>query len=96
MKKLTKIQRSAKGQECTLQIAGVCNYDSETTVLCHVGFKDGSAKRHRPGERNAVYGCSACHDAIDGRSGQRNYEYIHFYVARALVRTAERRDELGL
>ena len=90
MKKLTKIQASARGQDCTLQIAGVCNYDTETTVLCHFGFgDDGSAKRLRPNERNAAYGCSACHEWIGNGND-------YFYIARALVRTTERRDELGL
>ena len=94
----TKIQASARDQECTLQIAGICNGDVSTTVLCHVGFKYGSGKRIRFGERNAVYGCSACHDLIDKRS---TYPILMekehwFYVARALVRTAERRDEIGI
>ena len=99
-KPLTKIQASARNQECTLNIAGVCNYDPETTVLCHIGFKDGSGKRIRPGERNAVYGCSACHDAIDHRTGQFTDPYLsveeNWYIARALVRTAEARDRMGI
>jgi len=93
MKPLTKIQKSARNQECTLNIAGVCNYDTDTTVLCHIGFGDnntiGSGKRIRPGERNAVYGCSACHDFIGSGND-------YYYIARALVRTAEARDELGI
>ena len=97
--KQTKVQKSARGEECTLRIAGVCNHNTETTVLCHVGFKDGSGKRIRPGERNAVYGCSACHDVIDGRSFAAYCipeDDLWEYIARALVRTAERRDELGV
>lgn len=99
--KSNKIRQSARGEECTLQIAGVCNHDPATTVLCHIGFNDGTAKRRRPNERNAVYGCSACHDVIDGRQwadlgAADNGLWKWWYIARALVRTAERRDELGV
>ena len=98
--KQTKVQKSARGEECTLHIAGVCNYNVETTVLAHVGFCDGSGKRIRVGERNAVYACSSCHDAIDGRviqAGWSNWiEKEYWYIARALVRTTERRDILGV
>ena len=62
--KQTKKQRSARGQDCTLRIPGCCNYNTETTVLAHVG--SGSAKRND--DALAVYACSDCHDAIDRRS----------------------------
>jgi hypothetical protein len=62
--KQTKKQRSARGQDCTLQIPNVCNFNRETTVLAHVG--SGSAKRRD--DDQAVYACSDCHDAIDRRS----------------------------
>jgi hypothetical protein len=34
--KLTKLQRFAQGQDCTLRIPGVCNHDPEKVVLCHL------------------------------------------------------------
>jgi cytochrome c553 len=90
--KQTKVQKSARGEECTLRIAsGVCNYDVETTVLAHISFQYGSDKRNRPNERNAVYACSACHDAIGSWNDAYGWE-----IGRALVRTTERRDELGV
>ena len=98
MIKTNKIRQSAKGEECTLNIAGVCRYDTETTVLCHIGFNDGTAKRRRGKERNSVYGYVACHDHIDGRThGCTDFQANKWwYIARALVRTAERRDEMGI
>ncbi|MBY0239679.1 MAG: DUF1364 domain-containing protein, partial [Burkholderiaceae bacterium] len=36
--RMTPIRRAAQGQDCTLQLAGVCNYNPETTVLCHSNF----------------------------------------------------------
>ena len=89
--KQTAIQKSARHQDCTLNIAGVCNYDPATTVLCHLGFKYGSGKRIRPGERNAVYACSACHEVMGSWNDLYGME-----IARGIVRTTERRDELGI
>jgi len=62
--KTTKIRQSARMQECTVRIPGVCNHNPETTVLAHLG--SGTAKRGD--DTNAVYACSDCHDAIDRRS----------------------------
>ena len=32
---MSAIRKAARGEECTLNIAGVCSYDHETVVLCH-------------------------------------------------------------
>lgn len=64
-KKCTPAQADARGRDCTLRIPGVCNFDPSTTVLAHVG-RHGSAKRNH--DEEAVFACSACHDAIDYRN----------------------------
>lgn len=59
-----KITQSAKGEDCTLRIPGVCNGNPETTVFCHapsplkgVGTKSDDFW--------GAYGCSKCHELID-------------------------------
>ncbi|MFM0958006.1 DUF1364 domain-containing protein [Yersinia enterocolitica] len=60
------LRDSARGQCCTLQIPGICNGNPETTVLCHL-----PSSTHGMGYKSddfwAVFGCSDCHDVIDGR-----------------------------
>ncbi|WP_261462338.1 DUF1364 domain-containing protein [Serratia proteamaculans] len=60
------LRDSARGQCCTLQIPGICNGNPETTVLCHL-----PSSTHGMGYKSddywAVFGCSSCHDVIDGR-----------------------------
>ncbi|ENY0908407.1 DUF1364 domain-containing protein [Serratia marcescens] len=60
------LRDSARGQCCTLQISGICNGNQETTVLCHL-----PSSTHGMGYKSddywAVFGCSSCHDVIDGR-----------------------------
>ena len=65
-KKLTKIQASAKGEECTLQIFPYCNGNPETTVLCHGNSNDKGVGNKSP-DWHGAYGCSDCHDVLDGR-----------------------------
>jgi len=65
---MTPIRRSARGQECTIRIPGVCNFDPATTVLCHSNaLADGKGMGIKAADDCAAYGCSACHDLVDGR-----------------------------
>jgi hypothetical protein len=66
--KMTPIRRAARGQECTLQLHGVCNGDSSTVVLCHSNrLADGKGMGLKAPDTAACFGCSACHDVLDGR-----------------------------
>ena len=60
-----KIRNSARGQECTLRLPGICNWNPETTVLAHIGKLRGMGIKC--GDNMAIYCCSSCHDALDGR-----------------------------
>jgi len=86
--KSKKIRDSARGEECTFNIVGICNYNQETTVLCHLPDESNGMGR-KPDDISSAYGCSSCHDAIDGRkmgvfsdSGEKEW-----YMRRAMVRT---------
>ncbi len=64
----TKITRSAKGEDCALRIPHTCNFNPETTVLCHVNTKYKGMALKSP-DIFALYGCSSCHSALDSNSG---------------------------
>jgi hypothetical protein len=61
--KSSKIARSAKDEDCQIRIGGVCNFNSETTVFCHVG---GAGMGRKSNDIHGAYGCSSCHAAVDG------------------------------
>ncbi|MDN2710629.1 DUF1364 family protein [Janthinobacterium sp. SUN118] len=64
----TPIRRAARGQDCTLQLPGICNHACETTVLCHSNYlADGKGMGLKAPDTAAAFGCSACHDVLDGR-----------------------------
>jgi len=64
--KSKKLRDSARGRDCELRLIGTCNHNSETTVLCHIGRDRGTAIKCN--DTMAVFACSSCHDAIDGRT----------------------------
>jgi len=90
--KSKKITDSAKGEDCQLNIAGVCNHSSETVVFAHFPYDSGMGTK--PSDFSGAYACSACHDAIDGRNmpelqrliDQGEYEW---YLRRAQNRLIE-------
>jgi hypothetical protein len=65
---MSRITKSARGQNCTIRLPGICNFNPETTVFAHI-----SGVRFHKGMGNKVldalgaFSCSSCHDAIDGR-----------------------------
>jgi len=62
-KPLTPIQKSARGENCSLRIPGFCNGNSETVVLCHAPYPGKSGSRKD--DWWAAYGCSGCHSHMD-------------------------------
>lgn len=61
-----KIRSAARGQDCTVRLVGICNFNPETTVLAHLPCGQRGIGIKSP-DNIAVFACSACHDAIDGR-----------------------------
>lgn len=62
--KQDKYTKSAKGQDCQIR-SPVCNYNSETVVLCHL---NGAGIGEKMQNIHGAYGCSKCHDFVDGRN----------------------------
>jgi len=85
-----KITKSSQGAACTLNIAGICNYNPETTVYCHLPDGNGGMGM-KSTDLSGCDGCSSCHDVLDGRVKSEEFEQNkEFYMRRANVRTLER------
>jgi hypothetical protein len=68
---LSKIRKSAQGEDCSLRL-GMCS-SPETVILAHIGRNRGMGIKCA--DYFAVYACSNCHDFIDGRT-----DYPHFDI----------------
>jgi hypothetical protein len=60
---MSKITRSAKGEECQVRIPGICNYNQETTIFAHL---NGYGMGGKHADLFGAYCCSTCHGVIDG------------------------------
>lgn len=92
----SKLRKAAEGQACTLNIAGVCNYRPDTSVLCHLPDETHGMSQ-KSDDLSSAIGCSSCHDVIDGRV---KYDWQpgekEFYMRRAQVRTLKVFQDMGL
>jgi len=62
----TKITKSARGEDCSLQIFPYCSQNPEETILAHINSgSKGIGKKSE--DWFSVYSCSVCHDIIDKR-----------------------------
>lgn len=62
---MSKIRESARLEPCQIRIPEVCNFNPETTIGAHLG---GGGMAYKKSDIHMAYGCSACHDAVDGRT----------------------------
>ena len=89
-----KLTSAARGQECTLQIPGVCQGGTETTVACHSPLLEDRQGSKAP-DFAIAFGCMACHDVIDRRKnfvcldghGLMCDEDQRYYFHRGMTRT---------
>ena len=95
--KSKKIRDSARGEECTMQVFGVCNHNTDTTVYAHLNYEGGAMGAKSP-DYSGCYACSDCHDFLDGRNYYEHPEKkeIEWYKGRALQRTVKRLLEKGV
>lgn len=90
--KMTPIRRSAKGEDCTLNFAGICRNNTDTTVWCHSNrLIDGKGMGIKAKDEAGCYGCAQCHSFLDGGWASFpdwTYDLVqdHFEVARAKSR----------
>lgn len=88
-----KLRDSARGQDCTLRLPGVCNFNPETTVLAHLPCGHKGVGMKGP-DMIAVFACSACHDRLDFRA--RGGDIDASDLLRALAETQMRWVAMGL
>lgn len=59
----------AKGKPCMIRVPGICSFDKDQTVLCHARMVEIPHENGKLPDLLAAFGCSPCHDIVDGRAG---------------------------
>lgn len=83
MEKLTK---EAKGRECQVRLP-CCNHNSETTVLAHYRLAGTCGIGKKPNDLQGAWACSSCHDEIDRRTRNHEYDFVRLAHAEGVMRT---------
>jgi hypothetical protein len=95
---MSKVRESARGEDCTLELPGICNCNPETTVFCHSNrLADGKGMGMKA--KTGAYGCSSCHDVLDGRAPRpqwMSYDDMQQFFDEAVKRTQDRLEAKGL
>lgn len=83
-----KLLKAARWQQCTLQVPGICNGDTETTVAAHSNYgEDGKGMGQKADDHCIAFACSSCHDWLDGRRNDYLTDERDFYFHRGMKRT---------
>ena len=91
------LRKLARGKECQIRIGGICNGDSETTVLSHYRLSGLCGTGMKPPDQIGAFACSDCHDAVDGRrQTQYPYEHLRLWHAEGVFRTQNELIKLGV
>lgn len=72
----------ARGQACKIRLPGVCNFNAETTVLCHLRMPGITGVGQKAPDLLGAHGCSSCHAVVDGREQsdlEREFVRMCFY-----------------
>lgn len=94
---MSKIRRAAKGQPCQVRIMGMCNNNSETTVLAHYRLPDTCGMGIKPPDYLGAFCCSRCHDVVDGRVDVgMTQEERDLALAEGVMRTMVILEKMGL
>ena len=90
-----KARQSARGERCTLQTP-FCGGRTDTVVLCHAP-SESKGTGTKSDDFWGAFGCSKCHDFLDGRKGLiPNEAEARFYWMRGIYRTLQRQFDKGV
>jgi len=93
---MSKTTASANGEPCTIRLPNFCNFNPETTVACHI---NGVRFNHGVGIKTKLfaYGCSSCHDVLDGRvKSNFDKEYLKLAHYEGVMETLTIMEKKGL
>lgn len=87
--KQTKLTKAARGRDCTIRLPG-CPNNTETTVLAHYRLAGTCGTSMKPNDLQGAWGCSYCHDRVDGRAKcDMGREELRLYHAEGVMRTQD-------
>lgn len=88
-------RKAARGESCTIRLPG-CTGGGEDTVLAHLRMAGYCGTGMKPPDVPfAAFACSVCHDHVDRRRTDLEYEFVRLAHAEGCLRTAHKLMECG-
>jgi hypothetical protein len=84
---VVNLRDHARGKDCKIRLPGVCNFNPETTVLCHARLAGLTGMGQKAPDLLGAHGCSACHDEVDGRTRVLEREFVRLCFYEGVLRT---------
>lgn len=92
-RKQTAITKSARSQECTMNLPGVCSYDTEKVVWAHSNRSaDGKGAGLKAEDQHGAYACYECHAVYDRQASRppgMSLEYVEDRFTEAMEKSRE-------
>lgn len=86
MKKID-LRKEAKDRDCMVRLPGICNFNPETTVLAHYRKAGISGIGQKSPDLIGAWACSACHDEIDRRTRNVDFDTVELAHLQGMART---------
>lgn len=99
---MSAITESARDEDCTVRLMGVCNRNPETTVWAHDNEPEGGKARGKKlikVDHFGAYACGSCHMVYDRqvpRPAGMTKAYVDAEFARAMKESEEKLKRKGL
>lgn len=95
---MSKIRESARGEDCTVRLPGVCTFDPAMTIWSHARWNSaGKGKSIKAVDLAGAYACTSCDQVYDGQMKpppgmtreQIDMDWMHGHL-RSLVRLVQK------
>ena len=93
---MSKIRKSAKGENCTVRLVGICNRNPATTVFAHYRLAGYCGTGIKPPDFMGAYACSDCHAEADRHTRHLEADFVQAAFAEGVMRTLVRLAEKSL
>jgi hypothetical protein len=87
---MTKLRKAAQGMQCMIRLPGVCNHNSETTVLAHINMSGISGRGLKAPDLLGAWACSNCHHVhttLEWEGTHFDRDYIQLAFLEGVIRT---------
>jgi Protein of unknown function (DUF1364) len=97
---MSKITESARNEDCTIRLPGVCNHNPETVVWAHSNrSRDGKGMGKKANDENGAYACYNCHMVYDRQHKRPHWltlEDVEEYFTMAMLESRVKLKDKGL